>query len=146
MIAVVQKVTKSKVTVDNEVVGEIDNGFNVLVGVSVDDEMSDVEYLARKLVGLRVFEDDNGKMNLSIQDVGGSMLLVSQFTLLADVRKGKRPSFVNAARPETAEQLFNSLVEIISKDVNVQTGRFRTHMHVDIYNDGPVTIIVDSKN
>ncbi len=145
MIAVVQKVLHSKVTVDDEVVGEIKEGFNVLVGVSMDDDVADVEYIARKLVGLRVFEDAEGKLNLSIKDVGGSMLLVSQFTLLADVKKGKRPSFINAAKPEKAELLFNKLVELVERDVPVETGRFRTHMLVEIQNDGPVTILIDSK-
>ncbi len=145
MKAVVQRVRNSKVTVDGKVVGMIENGFNVLVGVAADDEISDVEYVAKKLVGLRVFEDENDKLNLSIKDVGGSILLVSQFTLLADVRKGRRPSFVHAAKPEKAEELFTKLVDMVAKDVEVQTGKFRTHMVVDIVNDGPVTILIDSK-
>ncbi len=144
MRVVVQKVKFSSVKVDGELVGQIEDGFNVLVGVEKTDTKKDVEYIANKLIGLRVFEDDDEKMNLSIKDVNGSILLVSQFTLLGDVRKGRRPSFVEAARPEVAEPIFNDLVEVLSKEVPVQTGRFQTHMHVEILNDGPVTILIDS--
>jgi len=144
--AVVQKVTRGEVRVDGEVVGAIGKGFVVLVGIAEDDTEEDIAYMADKLVNLRVFEDEEGKMNLSLLDVGGEMLLVSQFTLMGDVRKGRRPSFTSAKRPEEALLYFNKLVEEVrKKGVKVETGKFQAMMKVLIENDGPVTILIDSK-
>lgn len=146
MRAVVQKVTKASVTVDKELVGSIDCGFMVLLGVEEGDAETDAEYIAHKLTGLRIFEDENDKMNLSLKDVGGSILLVSQFTLLGDCRKGRRPAFVAAARPEAANALYEKVAEFIRQDgIAVATGRFQTHMEVSLVNDGPVTLLLDSK-
>ncbi len=144
MRAVVQKVKMSKVVVDGEVVGKIGEGFAVLLGVEETDTEKDAEYMASKLLGLRVFEDEDEKLNLSIEDVGGSMLIVSQFTLLGDARKGRRPSFIKAARPEKANPLYEKVCELVSKSVPVERGRFRTVMEFTIVNDGPVTILLDS--
>lgn len=145
MRCVVQKVTRASVSVAGETVSSIENGFLVLVGVEDGDTDKDMQYCADKLSGLRIFEDEDDKLNLSLQDVGGSMLLVSQFTLLADARHGRRPSFIKAARPEDADPMFQKLVETISaKGIHVETGRFRTHMHVELVNDGPCTILLDS--
>ena len=146
MRCVVQKVTRASVTVAGELVGEIGQGYMVLVGAEEGDAEADVNYCADKIVGLRVFEDADDKLNLSVKDVGGSVLLVSQFTLLGDARKGRRPSFIRAARPELAEPLFEKLVQRVSDaGIPVATGRFRTHMEVSLVNDGPVTILLDSK-
>ena len=146
MRCVVQKVTRASVTVAGELVGEIGMGYMVLVGAEEGDAEADVNYCADKIVGLRVFEDADDKLNLSVKDVGGSVLLVSQFTLLGDARKGRRPSFIRAARPEQAEPLFEKLVQRVSDaGIPVATGRFRTHMEVSLVNDGPVTILLDSK-
>ena len=146
MRCVVQRVTRASVTVDGEIVGAIENGYMVLVGAEEGDAEADVNYCAEKISGLRVFEDENDKMNLSVQDVGGSVLLVSQFTLLADARHGRRPSFIRAARPEVAEPLFEMLCrKVADRGIHVETGRFRTHMEVSLINDGPVTILLDSK-
>ncbi|MGB9780963.1 MAG: D-aminoacyl-tRNA deacylase [Caldanaerobacter sp.] len=146
MRAVVQRVTRGEVRVDGEVVGAIGKGFVVLVGIAEDDTEEDIAYMADKLVNLRVFEDEEGKMNLSLLDVGGEMLLVSQFTLMGDVRKGRRPSFTSAKKPEEALLYFNKLVEEVrKKGVKVETGKFQAMMKVLIENDGPVTILIDSK-
>lgn len=146
MRCVVQKVTRASVTVDGELVGAIENGYMVLVGAEEGDLEQDVNYCAEKISGLRVFEDEDDRMNLSLQDVGGAVLLVSQFTLLGDARHGRRPSFIRAARPEQAEPLFELLCrKIADKGIHVETGRFRTHMEVSLVNDGPVTILLDSK-
>ena len=146
MRAVVQRVSRASVTVDNEVTGSIERGFLVLLGVGEDDTQDDVIYLAGKVASLRVFEDDAGKMNLSLDDVGGKMLVVSQFTLLGDCRKGRRPSFIKAAAPELAEELYRSFVaEVRGQGIEVQTGRFQEHMHVELVNDGPVTLLLDSR-
>ena len=146
MRCVVQRVTRASVTVDGGIVGAIENGYMVLVGAEEGDTEADVNYCAEKISGLRVFEDDQDKMNLSVQDVGGKVLLVSQFTLLADARHGRRPSFIKAARPEVAEPLFEQLCDKVrQKGIDVETGRFRTHMEVSLVNDGPVTILLDSK-
>jgi len=146
MRAVIQRVTRASVDVEGERVGEIKNGFMVLVGVMEGDTDKDTAYIAKKIEGLRVFEDSEDKMNLSLKDVGGSLLLVSQFTLAGDARKGNRPSFSTAARPEIAEPMFEELVKILrAGGLTVETGRFRTHMEVSLVNDGPVTILLDSR-
>lgn len=146
MRCVVQEVVRASVTVAGEVVGEIGRGFMVLAGAEEGDVESDAAYCAEKIAGLRVFEDGDGKMNLSLADVGGSVLMVSQFTLLGDARHGRRPSFIRAARPEAAEPLFELLCrQIAEKGIHVETGRFRTHMEVSLVNDGPTTILLDSR-
>ena len=146
MRCVVQRVTHASVTVEGETVGAIGPGFMVLVGVQEGDAETDAAYCAAKISGLRVFEDDEDKMNLSLADVGGQVLLVSQFTLMGDARHGRRPSFSGAARPEQAEPLFLRLVSLLEQTgLKVETGRFRTHMEVELVNDGPVTILLDSK-
>lgn len=146
MRCVIQKVTHAKVEVGGELVGGIEAGFMVLLGAQEGDTEADARYCAEKIAGLRVFEDENDKMNLSLKDVGGSVLLVSQFTLLADARHGRRPDFIQAARPEVAEPLCERVKAMIEeKGIPVQTGRFRTHMQVSLLNDGPVTILLDSR-
>lgn len=146
MRAVVQRVVKSKVSVDDEVTGEIENGLMVLLGVTHDDTDKDITYLADKIVNLRIFEDENGKMNISLLDKGGDLLVVSQFTLYGDCRRGKRPGFDKAARPETAERFYNKFVEACKGyKIKVETGKFQARMMVEIHNDGPVTILLDSK-
>jgi D-tyrosyl-tRNA(Tyr) deacylase len=144
--AVVQRVASASVVVDGKIVGEIEHGFLVLLGVGTDDADADAVALAEKIAGLRVFEDDAGKMNLALNDVGGQMLVVSQFTLFGDCRKGRRPSFVEAARPEKAELLYETFVaEVRGQGIIVETGRFQTHMDVSLVNDGPVTLLLDSR-
>lgn len=146
MRCVIQKVTRASVVVAGETVGRIEGGFLALVGAQEGDTEADARYCAEKIAGLRVFEDENDKMNLSLKDVGGSVLLVSQFTLLADARHGRRPDFIQAARPEVAEPLCERVKAIIEeKGIRVETGRFRTHMEVSLLNDGPVTILLDSR-
>ena len=146
MRCVIQKVTHASVVVDDETVGEINDGYMVLVGAENGDTEADARYCAEKIAGLRVFEDENDKMNLSLADVGGSVLLVSQFTLLADARHGRRPDFIQAARPEVAEPLCEKVRAMLeAKGLHVETGRFRTHMEVSLLNDGPVTILLDSR-
>jgi len=144
--AVVQRVTSASVKVEDEVIGQIERGFLVLLGVGTDDSDADAVTLAEKIAGLRVFEDHNRKMNLALNDIDGRMLIVSQFTLFGDCRKGRRPSFVDAARPEQAERLYQSFVaEIRGQGIHVETGRFQTHMDVSLVNDGPVTLLLDSR-
>ncbi|WP_130863683.1 D-aminoacyl-tRNA deacylase [Bacilliculturomica massiliensis] len=146
MRAVVQRVNRSAVTVEGSVTGAIQKGLMVLLGVSEDDTDQDAAYMADKITGLRIFEDDEEKMNLSVMDVEGDILAVSQFTLFGDCRKGKRPSFVKAARPEPANRLYRAFVEACkAKGVRVEEGVFQTHMIVEIENDGPVTVLIDSK-
>ena len=146
MRCVIQRVSSAAVTVAGETVGSIGKGFMVLVGVAEGDAEADAAYCAGKIAGLRVFEDAGDKMNLSLADVGGSVLLVSQFTLLGDARHGRRPSFSGAARPEAAEKLFLRVKDMLeSEGLTVETGRFRTHMEVSLVNDGPITILLDSK-
>src|ERR1044071_5949650 len=144
MRAVVQRVSRAAVSVEGQTVGRIDRGLCVLVGVARDDTESDADGLAAKTVGLRIFEDDEGKMNRDVMEVGGSVLAVSQFTLLGDVRKGRRPSFGDAMEPERANLLFERFCgHCRSQGVRAETGRFRADMQVDLTNDGPVTILVD---
>lgn len=146
MRAVVQRVTRADVTVDGETVGQIGPGFLVLLGVAADDQREDVVATATKIVGLRVFEDDAGKMNRSLVDVGGSMLVVSQFTLLGDCRTGRRPSFTSAAPPERASALYQEFIaEVRGQGITVETGKFQADMKVSLTNDGPVTLLIDSK-
>jgi D-tyrosyl-tRNA(Tyr) deacylase len=146
MRAVVQRVDRASVKVDDEITGEIDRGLLVLLGVAQDDAESDADYLAEKIAGLRIFEDDAGKMNLSVMDIAGAVLAVSQFTLYGDVRRGKRPSFDAAARPERARELYEYFVNRIrAAGLRCETGRFQAMMEVSLVNSGPVTILVDSK-
>ena len=146
MRAVVQRVTDADVTVENKITGSIGKGFVVLLGVEDGDTTSDADYMVDKITGLRVFEDEEGKMNLSMMDVGGEMLAVSQFTLLGDARKGKRPSFIKAARPEQAVELYDYFTaKVREKGIKVGEGIFQAEMLVRINNDGPVTILLDSK-
>lgn len=145
MRAVVQRVDKAKVTVDGKIVGEISRGLMVLVGVVEGDTDKDVQYLADKVTGLRIFEDEAEKMNLSVKDIGGEILSVSQFTLYGDCRKGKRPSFDKAAKPETAIILYEKFNELCrQQNIKVETGVFGAHMLVELANNGPVTILLDS--
>jgi len=145
MRAVVQRVTRSRVRVDSESVGEIGTGLLVLLGVADGDDDAAAEALAEKIVHLRIFEDDNGRMNRSVQAIGGAILVVSQFTLLADCRKGRRPSFTNAAAPEMAERLYAVFVRSIERHgIPVALGRFGAHMAVSLINDGPVTFVLDT--
>jgi D-tyrosyl-tRNA(Tyr) deacylase len=145
MRAVVQRVSRAKVTVNDWISGEIGLGLLVLLGVGHEDTESDVNYLAEKITGLRIFQDNDGKMNLSVQDVGGSVLAVSQFTLYGDVRRGKRPSFDDAAPPDLARRLYELFVQKIqAAGVRCETGRFQEMMQVDLVNEGPVTILLDS--
>lgn len=146
MRACVQRVSQGRVTIDGQVVGEIGAGLVVLLGVGHDDTERDVQFLAEKLVGLRIFDDTQGKMNLSLADVGGAMLVISQFTLLGDASRGRRPSFTAAAAPEMAEQLYEQFVARVGAlGIPVATGRFRQHMEVSLTNDGPVTLIIESR-
>jgi D-tyrosyl-tRNA(Tyr) deacylase len=145
MRAVVQRVSRAQVAVDGEIVGEIGSGLLVLLGVAHADNKADADYLADKIAGLRIFEDGNGKMNLDITAVSGGILVVSQFTLYGDVRRGKRPSFDAAAAPQRARQLYEYFVERIrAAGLPCQTGRFQEMMQVELVNDGPVTILLDS--
>jgi D-tyrosyl-tRNA(Tyr) deacylase len=145
MRAVVQRVSRAQVVIAGEITGQIGLGLLILLGVGHDDTEADANYLAEKIAGLRVFEDDSGKMNRSVQDVGGSVLAVSQFTLYGDVRRGKRPSFDRASPPEKARQLYESFVaRIRSTGLRCETGRFQERMKVELVNEGPVTILLDS--
>jgi D-tyrosyl-tRNA(Tyr) deacylase len=146
MKVVIQRVKKASVSVNGEIIGEIGQGLVVLVGVAQGDTADDINYLVEKIVNLRIFSDSEGKFNLSVIDVKGDLLLVSQFTLLASTRKGRRPGFTDAASPEQAEALFNQFVlRASSTGLKVATGKFQAHMLVEINNDGPVTIIIDSR-
>ncbi|MBI3865902.1 MAG: D-tyrosyl-tRNA(Tyr) deacylase [Planctomycetia bacterium] len=146
MRAVVQRVSRASVSVGGEVAGAIERGFLVLLGVAISDTREDARTLAAKIAGLRVFEDDQGKMNLALADVGGGMLVVSQFTLLGDCRKGRRPSFDQAARPELARELYEAFVaDVRGLGITTATGRFQEQMLVDLTNDGPVTLLLDSR-
>lgn len=146
MRAVVQRAAGARVTVDGETTGEIDRGLLVLLGVGRDDTDRDIEYLADKIVNLRIFEDENGKMNISLLDIKGQLLVVSQFTLFGDCRKGKRPGFDKAAAPEVAQALYGRFVDRCrSLGVTTETGRFQAEMLVELKNDGPVTLLLDSR-
>jgi len=145
MRACVQRVSRAQVTVAGEVCGRIGPGFLVLLGVAEGDTEADARWMADKIATLRVFEDGQGKMNLGLADVGGSMLVVSQFTLLGDCRKGRRPSFTSAAPPEKAEELYEAFCSVVKgHGIAVATGRFRQHMEVELVNDGPVTLLLDT--
>ena len=146
MRAVVQRVASSRVTVDERVTGEVKKGLLVLLGVTHDDTSKDVDYMVDKVTNLRIFEDDNDKMNLSLKDIGGEVMAVSQFTLYGDARKGRRPSFSDAARPDVANPLYEEFVEKLrAQGITVGTGEFGAHMMVELTNDGPVTILLESK-
>jgi D-tyrosyl-tRNA(Tyr) deacylase len=146
MRAVIQRVKQSSVKTNDEIVGQIGQGLLVLLGVAKGDSAEDADYLANKIINLRIFEDEDGKMNRSLLENGGELLAVSQFTLLADCRKGRRPSFIAAAEPEKANELYQKFVDgVRQKGVEVKTGRFRAMMEVALINDGPVTVIIESR-
>lgn len=146
MRAVVQRVTRASVTIDGQVVGEIENGLVVLLGIARDDTKQDADYLAPKIVALRIFDDSDGRMNVSVKDINGGLLIISQFTLYGDVRRGLRPSWSDAASPEIAEPLYDYFVESSRKLIDrVETGSFRAMMQVELVNDGPVTLLLDSR-
>ena len=144
MKAVIQRVSHASVTVDGKICGQINQGFLVLLGVGLDDTENDCIRIADKLIKLRIFSDENGKINLSLKDVGGELLVVSQFTLYADCRKGNRPNFIQAGKPDDAERLYNFFTEYCKKSIeNVQTGIFGADMKVELLNDGPFTVILE---
>ena len=146
MRAVVQRVTSSKVIVNQKTIGEIKMGFNVLIGISKDDNLEDLNYIKDKILNLRVFQDEDDKMNLSIKDVEGEILVISQFTLYGDCRKGRRPNFMNAMGGNLAEEFYEKFVSLLKESgLKIETGEFGADMKVDIQNDGPVTILLDSK-
>ena len=147
MKAVIQRVSEGSVSVDGQVKGEIGKGLVILLGVAEDDERKDLDLLVRKIIGLRIFDDENGKTNLSLKDVDGELLIISQFTLLADCKKGRRPSFFKAGDPKKAEQMYETFIRESRKKVRkVQHGVFGAVMQVDLCNDGPFTILLDSKD
>ena len=146
MVAVIQRCSKSSVKVDNEIIARIESGLIVLLGVCRDDSIKDVDYIANKIVSLRIFNDQKGKMNLSINETSRSVIIVSQFTLCANIKKGSRPSFLNAAPPKIGEELYKHLISSLKKSgLNVQTGKFGAMMDVQLVNNGPATFIIDSK-
>jgi D-aminoacyl-tRNA deacylase len=148
MIAIIQRVSEASVKIDGVIKGEIQAGFLVLLGITHTDSQEDVEWLSKKIVGMRIFSDEEGKMNLDLNSVNGNILLISQFTLHASTKKGNRPSFIEAARPEIAIPLYKKMILQLEKDLGklIQTGEFGADMKVSLINDGPVTIILDSKN
>lgn len=148
MLAVIQRVSEAQLSIAGKIHSSINQGFVVLLGIHESDDASDVEYLAKKIIGLRIFSDEADKMNLDIAAVGGEILLVSQFTLFAQTKKGNRPSFIEAARPEIAVPLYESMIQSLTEKLGktIQTGKFGADMKVQLCNDGPVTIIIDSKN
>ena len=147
MKIVIQRVSEASVSIDGEINGQIEKGFVILTGICEEDTQEDISWLSKKVIGLRVFSDEEGKMNLSIKDVGGSILLISQFTLHASTKKGNRPSFIHAAKPAIAIPLYEAFLHQLSEEeINVQTGKFGADKKVSLINDGPVTIIIDSKN
>lgn len=145
MRAVVQRVSEASVTIDGVVKGSIGKGYMVLLGVEDIDEQEDLDYICDKLIGLRIFEDAEGKLNLDIRDIGGEILLISQFTLYGDARKGRRPGFIKAARPEKAIPMYEEAIRRLSETLHVECGEFGADMKVALVNDGPVTILLDSK-
>ncbi|MCA8992314.1 MAG: D-tyrosyl-tRNA(Tyr) deacylase [Planctomycetaceae bacterium] len=146
MRAVLQRVSRAQVTVDGGVVGAIEGGILVLLGIAAEDTLDDLNWMVRKVAELRFFEDADGKMNLSVEDVGGAVLVVSQFTLYGDCRKGRRPSFIAAAEPAKAVEYYEKFCEELTRrGIKVATGQFRAHMDVELVNDGPVTLLVDSR-
>ena len=148
MIAVIQRVSEASVTIDNKINGKIDNGFLVLLGITHADTKEDIEWLGRKIIGMRIFSDQEGKMNLDLASINGNILLISQFTLYASTKKGNRPSFIEAARPEVAIPLYEQMIIFLEKELGkpIQCGKFGVDMKVALVNDGPVTIVIDSKN
>lgn len=148
MIAVIQRVSEASVKIDGNVKGEIEIGFLVLLGITHTDTPEDVEWLSKKIIGLRIFSDAEGKMNLDLQAISGNILLISQFTLHASTKKGNRPSFIEAARPEVAIPLYEKMITQLSQDLGktIETGEFGADMKVSLVNDGPVTIVIDTKN
>ena len=148
MIAVIQRVSEASVTIDNKINGKIDNGFLVLLGITHADTKEDIEWLGRKIIGMRIFSDQEGKMNLDLAAVNGNILLISQFTLHASTKKGNRPSFIEAARPEIAITLYEQMITFMENELgkSIQCGKFGADMKVALLNDGPVTIVIDSKN
>lgn len=148
MIAVIQRVSEASVVINNQTKGEISSGLLILLGITHEDTEEDVSWLTKKVAGLRIFGDDGGKMNLSVSDINGEVLVISQFTLFASTKKGNRPSFIEAAKPEKATPLYHFFVEKISSELNktIQTGEFGADMKVSLTNDGPVTIIIDTKD
>ena len=148
MIAVIQRVSEASVTIEGQIKGQIQNGFLVLLGITHTDTDEDIEWLAKKIVGMRIFSDEEGKMNLDLKAIGGNILLISQFTLHASTKKGNRPSFIEAARPEVAIPLYEKMIVQLSTllEQPIQTGEFGADMKVSLLNDGPVTIMIDSKN
>ena len=146
MRAVVQRVKRSSVKVDGEIVGSIENGINVLIGICAEDTLDDIKYIVDKVVNLRIFQDDNDRMNLSLKDIDGEILAISQFTLYGDCRRGRRPNFMNALGGNEAKVLYDEFIHMLrDTGVKVETGVFGAHMDVEIQNDGPVTILLDSK-
>lgn len=148
MIAVIQRVSEASVTIDNQVKGSINAGFMILLGITHTDTQEDVEWLSKKIVGMRIFSDEEGKMNLDLKAIEGDILLISQFTLHASTKKGNRPSFIEAAKPDIAIPLYKSMIVQLEKELgkSIQTGEFGADMKVALINDGPVTIVMDSKN
>jgi D-tyrosyl-tRNA(Tyr) deacylase len=148
MIAVIQRVSEASVKIDGKVKGKIGLGFLVLLGIDQDDDEEDLEWLSKKVAGMRIMSDQEGKMNLSLSDVQGDVLLISQFTLHASTKKGNRPSFINAAKPDKAIPLYKLFIQALEKELlkPIQTGEFGADMKVSLTNDGPVTIVIDSKN
>lgn len=148
MLAIIQRVSQASVTIENKVKGQIDVGFLILLGITHSDTREDVDWLSKKIVGMRIFSDEEGKMNLDLASVNGNILLISQFTLHASTKKGNRPSFIEAARPDVAIPLYQAMIRQLEADLGkpIQTGEFGADMKVALLNDGPVTILIDSKN
>lgn len=146
MKIIIQRVKKASVSVKEETIAKINAGFLLLVGVGLEDSQEDIDYAVRKIINMRIFSDENDKMNLAIQDIKGSILSISQFTLFANTKKGNRPSFTEAENPERAKQIYQKLNQKLSKFVNVKEGLFGEDMQISLINDGPVTIILDTKN
>ena len=145
MRAVVQRVNNATLTVEDDITGQIDAGLLVYLGIGLEDGEDDIDWLIRKVVGMRIFSDEDGKMNLSVQDIGGSILVVSQFTLFASTKKGNRPSYLNSAKPEQAIPLYNTFVDRLKEVIHTETGIFGADMQITYTNDGPVTILIDTK-